>query len=238
MHTFLRTVPGAQFTMLKIKELPANERPRERLIAFGPSALSDAELLALVLRTGDYTNSALGIAQLLLKERSIKEISRSSAEALQEVSGIGIAKACQVVASFELGRRAFEHKEEERPFVRSAADAVALVALELHGLKQEHFLLVLVDTRQRFIKKERMFIGTLNGTLVHPREIFHKAIENRAAGIVVVHNHPSNDPTPSAEDERLTKQLKRAGSVLGIDVLDHVIIADNSHFSFAESGLI
>jgi len=214
--------------------LPPEERPRERLLKYGPTALSNTELLALVLRTGDSHTSVLSLCQKLLSTYSLKQLTRAHPSTLMRFDGIGQAKACQLVASFELGRRTFSIVDQEKPVITTSEDVYRLVAGELYGLQQEHVILLLIDSRQRLLKKETLFIGTLNSSTIHAREIFCRAIQERAAGLILAHNHPSNDCTPSKEDIKITRELFSAGKILGVDVLDHIIVTDAAYYSFAE----
>lgn len=194
--------------------------PREKLKRFGPARLSDLELLRIIIGSGNKQSSAEQIARRLLK--LIKE--RGDAATYQEVSGIsgmGPAKTCEIVALFELGRRYLI--PADRPVIRSAEDAYEQLAY-LKSKKQEHVVVLTLDGANRLIDNAVVFVGTLNHSLVHPREIFAKALEDRAASIVLAHNHPSGSLEPSPDDERISEKLREAGEVIGIDVLDHLIV--------------
>lgn len=223
---------------LKIKDLPPEERPRERLSKYGPKTLSNAELLALILGNGSKKECVLELSRKLLKENTIKTLSRKRVNALKSNLGIGEAKACQIIACFELGRRLAAFKEQTNPTINNAKDITKIFMPELYSLKKEHFKTIFLDSRQKVIKDETIFIGSLNASIVHPREIFQAALEEGAAGIILLHNHPSGNPDPSEEDIEITKQLVKAGEILGIEVLDHIIIANKRYFSFKEKGYL
>jgi len=209
----------------RLKDQPVGERPRERLIERGPGALSPAELVAILVRTGLRGASALDIGkQLIQKFGSLSALARASIDDLCHVRGIGRDKAVTLVAAFTLASRMAEELQRESP-VLDNPEAVAALLREPNRLKQvETFQLLLVNTRRRLIRVEQISQGTLDTILVHPREVFHSAISARAAAIVLVHNHPSGDPAPSEADIKVTRDLIRAGQLLKIEVLDHVIL--------------
>lgn len=223
---------------LKIKDLPKYERPRERLLKLGATALSDSELLAIVLRAGSKKENILDLSRRLVKDHNLKSLSKITVNQLSKTFGIGQAKACQIVACFELGRRLAAYSENSRIMIESPADVVKIVGPELRSLDKEHFICLLLDSRKRLIKKETIFIGTLDASITHPREIFKVAIAASAAAIILVHNHPSGDSTPSKEDIEFTLQLIEAGKLLEIDILDHIIIGDKNFFSFKKQDII
>ena len=220
----------------KIKDMPEDERPRERLIKYGPKHLSTAELLAIVMRVGTREENALELAKKLLEKYNLSALSKSDVIELRKTLGIGDAKACQIVASFELGRRLLTY--ESKPPIRTPQDVADMFMPELRYLKKEIFKGVYLDTKNRVIADETVSMGSLNTNIVHPREVFKKAIEKSAASIILVHNHPSGDPTPSNEDIELTKRMREAGNLLGIEVFDHVIIGDGKYISLKEKELI
>ena len=220
----------------KIKDMPEDERPRERLIRYGPKHLSTAELLAIVMRVGTREENALELAKKLLEKYNLPALSKSDVIELRKTLGIGDAKACQIVASFELGRRLLTY--ESKPPIRTPQDVADMFMSELRYLKKEIFKGVYLDTKNRVIADETVSMGSLNTNIVHPREVFKKAIEKSAASIILVHNHPSGDPTPSNEDIELTKRMREAGNLLGIEVFDHVIIGDGKYISLKEKELI
>ncbi len=225
---------------MTLKQLPPSERPRERLFAVGPEHLSPAELLAIILRTGAAGQTAVQVAQHLLADgekqggHPLLYLLKASAAELAACRGVGRAKAAQIKAALELGRRLGEVGPRERVRINGPADVAALVMEEMRHLEQEQFRVILLDTKNQVLGVESVSTGTLNTTLVHPREIFKLAIRRVANAIILVHNHPSGDPTPSPEDRQITKDLMAAGQLLGIDVHDHVIIGDRRYFSLRE----
>jgi len=223
---------------MKIKSLPTDSRPREKLIKHGPTSLSDSELLAIILRTGNKKENVLSLSNKLFSKFDIKKLSRARISNLKKSLGIGDAKACQILACFELGRRLAKFKEYKNAIVREAKDAAKIFIPEMSSLKQEHFKGIYLDSKRRIIRTETLFIGSLNESVVHPREVFQIALEENAAALILVHNHPSGDPTPSSFDIEMTKGLVKAGEILGINVLDHIIIGAGKYFSLREKGLI
>jgi DNA repair protein RadC len=222
-----------------LRDVPEEERPRERMIRLGPSYVSNAELIALLLRTGSTGESVMTLAQRVLnKGGGLKGLTRLSLQELMGIHGIGPAKAIQLMAGIELGQRISRMMPEDRHAIRSPDDAACYVMDELRFLQQEHFICLYLNTKYRVIDKKCIFKGSLNTSVVHPREIFHEAIRCSAAAIICVHNHPSGDPTPSTEDLLVTERLVEVGKLVGIDVVDHLIIGDQTYFSMKEKGLI
>ncbi|MGX9706725.1 MULTISPECIES: RadC family protein [Laceyella] len=222
-----------------LRDVPEEERPRERMIRLGPNYVSNAELIALLLRTGSTGESVMTLAQRVLnKGGGLKGLTRLSLQELMGIHGIGPAKAIQLMAGIELGQRISRMMPEDRHAIRSPDDAACYVMDELRFLQQEHFICLYLNTKYRVIDKKCIFKGSLNTSVVHPREIFHEAIRCSAAAIICVHNHPSGDPTPSTEDLLVTERLVEVGKLLGIDVVDHLIIGDQTYFSMKEKGLI
>jgi len=222
-----------------MKELPEDNRPRERLLKEGAEALSEIELLAILLRTGSREATALELASLVMARfRSLRFLVDATVEELSEVKGVGPAKACQVKAALELARRLAQFSELPRPVIKSPNDAAGLVMEEMRHLDREHFRTLLLNTRNQVIGTDRVSVGTLNSSTVHPRELFRNAIKRSAASVILLHNHPSGDPTPSREDLDITARLCEAGKIIGIEVLDHIIIGDNKFTSFKAKGLI
>lgn len=220
-----------------IRSMPREERPREKLLQRGPESLSNRELLAIVLRTGTHRHSALGLADRVLSHfGSLRELREASCEELQAVAGIGLAKATQICAALELGRR-LQSACRDRVVIRSPQDASDIVMEELRYQDREVMRLLILDTKHQLIAAPTVSIGTLNASMVHPREVFKECIRRSAAAVIVVHNHPSGDPTPSAEDLKVTRRLRQAGGLLGIELIDHIIIGDNRFVSLKEQGL-
>lgn len=226
-------------TPIRMKDVPREERPRERLRRHGAERLANKELLAILLRTGKQRESALTLAEkLLARFGSLANIASASFEELVAVNGIGPAKAADILAAFELAKRLAESRMEFQGVVNSPADAAQLVLRELSLADKEHFMIIMLNTKNRVIAKKTVSIGHLQASLVHPREMFKEAIKRSSAALILVHNHPSGDLTPSREDITTTERLREAGAVLGIDVLDHIIVGDNRYFSFREHGLL
>ncbi|MFX4261600.1 RadC family protein [Pelotomaculum propionicicum] len=222
-----------------IKELPEETRPRERLLKEGPEALSDIELLAILLRTGSREATAIDLAsQIMAQFSNLRLLLGATIEELGEIKGVGPAKACQVKAALELARRTSSFSDHRRPVIKSPDDAASLVMEEMRHFDREHFRAILLNTKNQVIGTDKVSVGTLNSSAVHPRELFRNAIKRGAASVILVHNHPSGDPSPSREDKDITLRVKEAGNIIGIDVLDHIIIGDNKFTSFKANGLI
>lgn len=223
-----------------IHDLPVAERPRERLRQYGEEALSVQELLAVILGRGIRGESVTVTTQRLLSEfGDLKGLAEATFEQLSAVRGIGLAKACQIKAAFELaGRLESAEIDRERFFVKTPSDAVGLVRNRLKDKKKEYFVCILLDTRAQVIKVCDVAIGTLDSSMVHPREVYKEAVAASAASVIFVHNHPSGDPTPSDIDARMNKQLVEAGELLGIEVLDHLIIGNPDFASMKTRGLM
>ena len=222
-----------------IHDLPTSERPRERLQKLGVDALSAQEILALILGRGIAGESVMVTAQRLLSQfGNLKGIAGASVEELSLVKGIGLAKASQIKAAFELANRLEGYSEAgDKPLVKTPEEVVSLVRSRLKGKKKEYFLTLLLNTRNQLIKVAEISIGSLDSSIVHPREVFKEAISASAASVIFVHNHPSGDPTASEDDIKLTKRLAEAGEIVGIDVLDHIIIGDKNYLSLKREGL-
>ena len=220
-----------------MKELVPSDRPREKLLRHGVAALGDNELVALVLGTGGRRGGALALANELLTTRGgLHGLVRSTCDELARVVGIGRARAAQIVAALELGRRTLAHAPNARLQIRSPRDAAAHLMPTFGSCAVEQFGIMLLDSKHRVIRTAVLAIGTMNSTVVEPRDVFREATVGRAAAIVVFHNHPSGDPTPSPADVDLTRRLVAAGVLMGIDVADHIILGDVRYSSFKEMG--
>lgn len=225
---------------IMIRDVPQEERPRERMLQHGAQALSNAELLAILLRTGTARESALTLAQRLLAEaEGLDGLMRLSLTELMQIKGIGLAKAVQIKAGLELGRRVARQRRLQEPvIIRTPHDVASYMMEEMRHLTQEHFVVLFLNTKNHVLGHETIFVGSLNASIVHPREVFQAAIRRNCASIICLHNHPSGDPQPSREDVDVTRRLVEAGKILGIDVLDHVIIGDGRFASLKEKGYI
>lgn len=218
---------------MKIQEWPIQERPRERLAQVGEKNLSTAELLAILIRTGKRGESAALIAQkLLVRFGGLKGIAAASLQELSQISGIGPAKAVSLKAALELGRRLIRDNGDEKIVLNSAQEIFELYREEMRHQDREVLIALHLDTRKQLIAEEVVSVGTLNSSLVHPREVFRRAIKNSAAALVLLHNHPSGDPTPSAEDIEVTERIQEVGKLVGIPLVDHLIFGDGRCFSF------
>lgn len=221
--------------MAKIKDLPRIERPREKLLRYGPEKLSNSELLAILLRTGQKGKNVVELAGGILKRHGAQNLPNLDIKTLKEFPGIGPAKACEIVACFELGKRLLQRKQAE---IYLKPVDVWNELRDLRNHKKEHFVIFYLDSRNQEIKREIISIGSLNANLVHPREVFEPAVRNLAAQIILAHNHPSNDPEPSEDDLEITKRLVESGKILGIEVVDHIIVTKNGFLSFKQKKLI
>jgi DNA repair protein RadC len=221
-----------------IREMPSAERPRERLAKRGAGSLKTAELLAILFRTGTRSRNAVELAEMILsKFGSLRSMARASIKELEAHEGIGFAKAVEIQAAFELGQRLAAEGALENPTIKSSVDVARLMGPEMQALDREHFKILLLNTKNQVIQIYTVSVGSLNASIVHPRECFRPAIAAQANAIILVHNHPSGDVEPSNEDKNLTRRLVSAGEIVGIKVLDHVIIAGNRHLSLMEKGV-
>lgn len=221
-----------------VREMAVDDRPRERLQYYGPEALQTAELLAIILRTGTTKDNVIELStKLLQKYGGLAGLMRADFGELCREYGLGAAKASQVKAALELGRRLAALQPEERAQVRSPADAAKLVMLDMAYLQQEHLRVILLDTKNHVIHIERVYQGSVNMSVVRTAEVFRAAVSRNSPSVIIVHNHPSGDPTPSPEDVRTTEQLVQAGKYLDIEVLDHLIIGHQRFVSMKERKL-
>ncbi|WP_026585372.1 RadC family protein [Bacillus sp. J33] len=222
-----------------IKDFPQDERPRERFVQSGPQSLSNHELIAILLRTGTKDESVLQLANRLLTQfEGLRLLKDASLDEITAIKGIGTAKAIQLLAAAEIGRRISNLTYEDRYIIRSPEDGANYVMNDMRFLSQEHFVCLYLNTKNQVLHKQTIFIGSLNASIVHPREVFKEAFRRSAASIICIHNHPSGDPTPSREDIEVTKRLAESGRIIGIDVLDHLIIGENKFVSLKEKGYL
>jgi DNA repair protein RadC len=216
---------------MKIKDISIENRPRERLEKHGSWALSDAEILAIILQKGTKNENVIDLSNRLISKYDLSDLSRCSLNELQKIKGIGKAKACQIMALFEFNKRFMIPKNNNKP-IKCAKDVYEYIYPKLVNLDKEHFIVLHLDTKNRIIKEETVSIGTLNSSIIHPREVFKSAIKESANSVILVHNHPSGETEPSIEDKEITDKLFNAGELLSIKVLDHIIIGNEGFYSF------
>ncbi len=222
-----------------IKDMPLEERPREKMIILGATALSNAELLAILLRAGNKNESALQLAtRLIASNGGLRSLPHLALEDLQQFKGIGPAKAVMIKAALELGCRLATAPREEMECITSPRQAAELFMEDLRYKKKEYFKILLLNTKNGIISREEISVGSLSASIVHPREIFNIPLRKSAASVILFHNHPSGDPSPSREDLEVTRRLVDAGNLLGVSVRDHIVIGDGCFFSFREKGLL
>ena len=228
---------------ISIKNWPDNERPREKLVKYGSESLSASELIAIMLRTGTVNNgnshSALDIAKLVLSRHgSLSELLDISVQELSQIRGIGTAKAAQLVAAVELGKRAVSEKNGNNTSFKCSEDVANYYIPLLKDLKKEQFRIVLLNIKNKIIKEVLVSQGSLTSSIVHPREVLKIAIKSSAASVIFLHNHPSGDPEPSIDDIEITNRLCKSCAIIGIQVLDHLIVAESGYFSFRQKNMI
>jgi DNA repair protein RadC len=224
---------------LMIRDFPQDERPRERFISNGPQSLSNHELVAILLRTGSSQESVLQLSNRLLTHfEGLRLLKAASLEEITAIKGIGNAKAIQLLAAVELGRRIANLAYDDRYIIRSPEDGAKYMMNDMRFLSQEHFVCLYLNTKNQVIHKQTVFIGSLNASIVHPREVFKEGLKRSAASIIALHNHPSGDPAPSREDIEVTKRLVECGKIIGIELLDHLIIGENKFVSLKEKGYL
>ncbi|MBN9653830.1 DNA repair protein RadC [Halobacillus litoralis] len=222
-----------------IKDVPREDRPRERLIELGASHLSNQELFAILLGSGTKRESVMELSnRLLVHFEGIMLLKDATIEELTAIRGIGAAKAVLLLAAIELGKRMQKMKPVERYMIRSPEDGADFIMEEMRDLKQEHFICLFLNTKNQVLHRQTIFIGSLNASIVHPREVFKEAVKRSAASIICAHNHPSGDPTPSQEDIQVTRRLKECGKMIGIELLDHLVIGDRKFISLKEKGYL
>lgn len=221
--------------MVKIKDLPKIERPREKLEKYGPGKLSNSELLAVLLRTGSKEINVIELSNKILKKYSSSGLVKASVKDLKTTFGLGSTKACEIVACFELGKRLLQNKQST---LLISPEDIWKELKDLRNNKKEHFIVFFLDSRHQEIKREVISIGSINTNLVHPREVFEPAVMHLATQIIVAHNHPSGNPEPSEDDLLITNRLVEAGKIMGIEVIDHIIITKTGFLSFKNHNLI
>ncbi|WP_277923945.1 RadC family protein [Halobacillus yeomjeoni] len=226
-------------TSILIKDVPKEDRPRERMRELGATHLSNQELLAILLGSGTKQESVMELSQrLLIHFEGIGLLKDATIEELTAIRGIGIAKAVLIMAAIELGKRIQQMKPVDRYIIRSPEDGADFVMEEMRTLKQEHFICLFLNTKNQVLHRQTIFIGSLNASIVHPREVFKEAVKRSAASIICAHNHPSGDPTPSQEDIQVTRRLQECGKMIGIELLDHLVIGDRKFISLKEKGYL
>ena len=223
--------------MPKIVDMPKIERPREKLISRGPENLKNEELLAILLGTGIEGKNVIEVAKSVLQKYPPAKLLKLSFLELSKITGIGPAKACIILASHEIVKRGLDANCETLPVIKTVQDVIAQTVY-MRNKQREHFMVIYLNGRNQMVFKKPMFIGTLNASLVHPREIFLEAFKQNAASVILAHNHPSGDPTPSTNDLEITKRLISAGKIMGVEVLDHVIITKSQVYSFKENKIV
>ncbi|WP_445475722.1 RadC family protein [Methanococcoides methylutens] len=223
---------------VRIHDMPEEERPRERLLKHGPGSLSNAELLSIILRTGSKDENVLNMCTRILSEYNLKQLSQANISQLTKMRGIGPAKATQIAAVFELARKLEIFIDDPKRKIRSAGDVYSLLYPKHRELKKEILTALYLDTKNQILREEVISVGSLNANIVHPREVFKSALMESSASVILTHNHPSGDPSPSREDIAVTEKLVEGGKILGINVLDHVIIGDGRYVSLKEEGFI
>ncbi|RXI98405.1 JAB domain-containing protein [Anaerobacillus alkaliphilus] len=224
---------------LMIRDVPTEERPREKMLKEGVHVLTNQELIAIILGTGTREESVLQLAQRILYDfQGLRFLRESSVDELTKIKGIGNSKAVQLLAALELGSRVHKFQQEDRIIIRSPEDVSRFMMEDMRFLTQEHFVALYLNTKNHVIHKKTIFIGSLNASIVHPREVFKEAFRHSAASIICLHNHPSGDPAPSKEDIEVTKRLVETGKVIGIEMLDHIIIGDRKFVSLKEKGYV
>lgn len=222
--------------MNRIKDIPLNDRPRERIKNYGIGCLSNEELLAVIIKDGTKSLSSKDIARIILNRYKIDELLSITYEELIQIKGIGISKSCSILASIELTKRLILNNDIKSISIKNTKDIYNYYKNKIGLKKQECFYVIYLDTKNTIIKDKLLFIGTVNFSMVHPREIFKYAYILSATSIICIHNHPSGNTLPSNEDYNLTNRLKQVGNLLGINVLDHIIISKNNYYSFKENG--
>ncbi|MFD1362920.1 RadC family protein [Lentibacillus salinarum] len=224
---------------IMIKDVPKDDRPRERLLQHGPGHLSNQELLAILIGSGTKHESVMSLAnRVLMHFEGLHLLKDATIEELTAIKGIGTAKSVWLLSALELGRRMSQYKPNDQYVIRSPEDGADYVMDEMRSLRQEHFVVLFLNTKNQIIHRQTIFIGSLNASIVHPREIYREAVKRSAASIICAHNHPSGDPAPSQEDIHVTRRLVESGKMIGIELLDHLVIGDRKFISLKEKGYL
>lgn len=224
---------------IMIKNVPKEDRPRERMLRHGPRHLSNQEILAILIGSGTKDESVMSVANFVLMHfDGLKLLRDATIEELISVKGIGTAKGLIILSAIELGKRMNEYKPNDKYVIRSPDDGADFIMEEMRNLQQEHFVVLFLNTKNQIIHRQTIFIGSLNASIVHPREVYREAVKRSAASIIVAHNHPSGDPAPSQEDIQVTRRLVESGKIVGIELLDHLIIGDRKFVSLKEKGYL
>ncbi len=224
---------------MKIRDLPSEERPRERMILWGAEALSDIELLAILIGSGTAKEGVLQLSQRLISEYGgLHSLFQTGLARLQKASGLGPAKACMLTACFELSKRLSSQQRTLKSNIRTPEDVAGIFMSKMRYLKQEHLKALYMDIKNRLLDQRTISIGTLDSSIIHPRDIFRHAVDLPCAAIILVHNHPTGDPSPSQEDIQVTKRVIKSGEIMGIPLLDHIIIGDGRYISLKEKHFL
>ncbi len=223
---------------LMLKDMAQYEKPRERLLKYGADALSFSELLAIIIRCGTRDENVLDLSRRIVSESGVRQLPDMTIGQMKKFKGIKDAKAAQIIAVFEIARRVSSGRESFKLKIENSRDVSDYLMAKMKNLKKEHLVGLYLDTRNHLIKEETISIGTLNSSLIHPREIFRGAVQEACASIILVHNHPSGDPTPSRDDISVTKKIVKASEIMGIELLDHVVIGNDRYVSLKEDGLL
>ncbi len=222
-----------------IKKLPLETRPREKLRKFGSSFLTDEELLAIILRSGTKDKNVLSVAREILLTIGLNNINSGTINKLKKIKGVGEVKALTLLAALELGKRSLNMSDNfSKKVIKNSSDAYSYFKDELENSKQEKLIAIFLDTKKKVINSKIIFIGTLDKSLVHPRDIFREAFENNAKSLIIMHNHPTGEVDPSMEDDIFTSKLVSIGKIVGILVIDHLIIGHNKYYSYSDRGMI
>ncbi|MFW6134903.1 MAG: RadC family protein [Elusimicrobiota bacterium] len=221
----------------RIKDLPAVDQPREKLEKYGISSLSETDLIALLLRSGLKGKNVIQLSKNILKRFTLNQLSKATLKDLISITGMGITRASSILAAFELGRRLEKEKKNMKPKLNSP-EKIYRYTSDLTKARREKFIAIYFDSRMKVIKRAHISVGTVSASIVHPRDVYKPAVECNASKVVVVHNHPSGDVNPSREDISITKKLKKAGDIMGIDLEDHLIVTNEGYYSFKEKGII